>query len=50
MNNNSKDYFCHKSSFIDENVIIGKNTKIWHFSHIQSGTVIGSQYSLGQNA
>ena len=41
MSNNSKDYFCHESSFIDENVIIGKDTKIWHFSHIQSGAVIG---------
>ena len=49
MSTNSKDYFCHKSSFIDENVIIGKGTKIWHFSHIQSGAVIGEECSLGQN-
>ena len=44
-----KDYFCHESSFVDDNVIIGKKTKIWHFSHIQSGAVIGSHCSLGQN-
>jgi len=49
MNNDSKDYFCHKSSFIDEGVIVGKDTKIWHFSHIQSGAVIGKECSLGQN-
>jgi len=49
MKNNSKDYSCHKSSFIDENVIIGRDTKIWHFSHIQSGAVIGKECSLGQN-
>jgi len=49
MNNDSKDYFCHKSSFIDEDVIVGKDTKIWHFSHIQSGAVIGKECSLGQN-
>ena len=49
MSTNSKDYFCHKSSFIDENVIVGKGTKIWHFSHIQSGAVIGEECSLGQN-
>ena len=24
-------------------------TKIWHFSHIQSGSVIGSNYYIGQN-
>ena len=49
MKNNSKNYFCHKSSFIDDDVIIGEDTKIWHFSHIQSGAVIGEKCSLGQN-
>jgi len=44
-----KDYFVHESSYVDENVRIGKNTKVWHFSHIQSGTVIGRDSSLGQN-
>ena len=43
------DYFVHESSYIDENVIIGKNTKIWHFCHIQSGASIGENCSLGQN-
>lgn len=44
-----KDYFCHESSYIDDNVTIGKNTKIWHFCHILPGTVIGEGCSLGQN-
>ncbi|MDP6853777.1 MAG: acyltransferase [Candidatus Marinimicrobia bacterium] len=44
-----KDIFVHSSSFIDENVSVGKGTKIWHFSHIQSGAVIGENCSLGQN-
>ncbi len=43
------NYFCHESSFIDENVKIGRGTKIWHFSHIQSGSAIGEDCSLGQN-
>ncbi len=42
-------YFSHESSFIDDGVIIGEDTKIWHFCHIQSGAVIGSKCSLGQN-
>lgn len=42
-------YFVHKSAFVDENVTIGENTKIWHYSHLQSGAVIGSSCSLGQN-
>ena len=31
-----KDVFIHKTSFIDDNVIIGNGTKIWHFSHVLS--------------
>lgn len=42
-------YFAHESSFVDDNVIIGDNTKIWHFSHILSGTTIGENCSFGQN-
>jgi UDP-2-acetamido-3-amino-2,3-dideoxy-glucuronate N-acetyltransferase len=42
-------YTCHDSSFIDENVEVGSNTKIWHFSHILNNTVIGKNCSIGQN-
>ena len=34
---------------MDENVKIGTGTKIWHFSHIQSGASIGKECSIGQN-
>ena len=44
-----KDYFVHNSSFIDENVKIGRDTEIWHYSHIQSGAIIGTNCILGQN-
>ncbi|EOS78810.1 hypothetical protein C817_03331 [Dorea sp. 5-2] len=43
------DYFVHESSYIDENVRIGKGTKIWHFCHIQEGAKIGENCSFGQN-
>ena len=42
-------YFVHETSVVDSDVIIGEGTKIWHFSHIQSGARIGSGCSLGQN-
>jgi UDP-2-acetamido-3-amino-2,3-dideoxy-glucuronate N-acetyltransferase len=42
-------YFCHPTAVIDQNVTIGAGTKIWHFSHIQSGALIGDNCSLGQN-
>lgn len=44
-----KKYFVHDSSFVDDNVIIGENTKIWHFCHIQKDAVIGNNCSMGQN-
>jgi UDP-2-acetamido-3-amino-2,3-dideoxy-glucuronate N-acetyltransferase len=44
-----KPYFVHDSSFIEEDVTIGEETKIWHFSHILSHTVIGRKCSFGQN-
>ncbi len=43
------DYFVHPTSIIDDDVIIGEGTKIWHFSHIQSGARIGKNCSFGQN-
>tara|TARA_Y100000591_G_C21520317_1_gene538999 strand:+ start:177 stop:689 length:513 start_codon:yes stop_codon:yes gene_type:complete len=49
MNNSNSNYFSHESSYVDENVVIGQDTKIWHFSHIQSGSSIGAQCSIGQN-
>ncbi|MEW6506310.1 MAG: acyltransferase [Bacteroidota bacterium] len=42
-------YFVHESSYIDDNVEIGEGSKIWHFSHVQSGARIGKNCILGQN-
>ena len=44
-----KGYFVHETSVIDDNVKIGDGTKVWHFSHVQSGAVIGNNCSFGQN-
>ena len=49
MNNTSNKTFVHESSYIDDNVIIGEDTKIWHFSHIQKNTKIGVGCTIGQN-
>ena len=42
-------YIKHESSYIDEKCEIGDGTKIWHFSHIQSGSKIGNNCVFGQN-
>ena len=49
MSTKPQDVFVHESSYIDDNVKIGKGTKIWHFSHILSHCNIGENCSLGQN-
>jgi len=43
------EYFVHESAVIDEGATIGAGTKIWHFSHVQSGATIGERCVLGQN-
>jgi len=42
-------YFAHESACIDEGAEIGENTKIWHFSHVMTGSCIGRGCNLGQN-
>jgi len=44
-----KKYFVHESSYVDDHVDIGENTKIWHFSHIMSNCKIGDNCNIGQN-
>ena len=43
------EYFVHESSYVDEGAVVGKGTKIWHFSHVMSGSKIGERCSFGQN-
>ena len=45
----TKNYFVHESSYVDEPCQIGKGTKIWHFSHIMKNSVIGENCNIGQN-
>ncbi len=42
-------YSVHETAVIDDGAIIGKGTKIWHFSHIMSGAKIGTNCIIGQN-
>ena len=49
MADEKKPYFVHPSAYVDDNVQIGEGTKIWHFSHICSGSRIGRKCIFGQN-
>lgn len=39
----------HKTVIIDDDSVIGTDTKIWHWSHISSNVKIGNNCTLGQN-
>ncbi len=43
------NYYINEYAVVDDNVEIGEGTKIWHFSHVQSGSKIGQKCVLGQN-
>lgn len=45
----TKLYTVHPSSIVDAGAVIGAGTKIWHFCHISSKSVIGDNCSFGQN-
>jgi len=42
-------YQAHETAIIDKDVQIGNQTKIWHFSHIMSHSIIGKNCNIGQN-
>jgi UDP-2-acetamido-3-amino-2,3-dideoxy-glucuronate N-acetyltransferase len=44
-----KKFFIHPLAAVDDGVEIGEGTKIWHFSHVQSGARLGRNCVLGQN-
>ena len=43
------EFFAHETAVLDEGCQIGKNTKIWHFTHVMSQAVIGENCVIGQN-
>jgi len=42
-------YFAHETAVVDDDCKIGEGTKIWHFSHLMSGCILGNDCNLGQN-
>jgi len=43
------NYICHETAIIDKGAQIGKDCRIWHWTHVSAGASIGSNVSLGQN-
>ena len=45
----NQDFFAHETAVIDAGCNIGQGTKIWHFSHIMSDSILGVKCNIGQN-
>ncbi len=45
----ASDVFVHHSAVIDDDVIVGAGSKIWHFCHILTRSRIGEGCNIGQN-
>ena len=45
----SPEFYVHPTAVVDQPSEIGKDTKVWHFSHIMAGCKIGERCNLGQN-
>lgn len=42
-------YQTHISAIVDDGAAIGEDTRIWHWTHVCKGAVIGKNCTLGQN-
>jgi UDP-2-acetamido-3-amino-2,3-dideoxy-glucuronate N-acetyltransferase len=42
-------YMVESSAIVDLGAKVGANTRIWHWTHVSAGAVIGDDCSLGQN-
>ncbi|QQS11131.1 MAG: Gfo/Idh/MocA family oxidoreductase [Rhodospirillales bacterium] len=42
-------YYAHPTAVVDAGAEIGPGTKIWHYSHVLSGSRIGARVVVGQN-
>ena len=45
----NQDVFIHETAVVDEGCRIGAGSKVWHFSHLMSGAVLGEGCNIGQN-
>jgi UDP-2-acetamido-3-amino-2,3-dideoxy-glucuronate N-acetyltransferase len=41
MDETEKNYQAHETAVIDDGCVIGEGTRIWHFTHMMTGSVIG---------
>jgi UDP-2-acetamido-3-amino-2,3-dideoxy-glucuronate N-acetyltransferase len=45
----SERFWAHETACIDDPGGVGDGTRIWHFSHVMKGAVVGKNCSIAQN-
>ena len=45
----NQEILIHETAVVDEGCRIGAGSKVWHFSHLMSGAVLGENCNIGQN-
>lgn len=45
----AENIFVHSTAVVEDGAVIGKGSKIWHFSHVLPGTKLGKRCIIGQN-
>ncbi len=43
------EWYAHPTAVIDDGCVIGRGSKIWHFSHLMPNCVLGENCNIGQN-
>ncbi|HEY6578825.1 MAG TPA: acyltransferase [Rhizomicrobium sp.] len=43
------EYFAHPTAVVEAGAVVGRGVRIWHFSHVLAGSVIGTDCVIGQN-
>lgn len=43
------NYFLSEHAIVEEDVVIGEGSRIWHFAHIMKGARIGVSASIGEH-
>jgi UDP-2-acetamido-3-amino-2,3-dideoxy-glucuronate N-acetyltransferase len=47
--NESQAFWAHETACVDDPGGVGEGTRIWHFSHVTKGAVVGKNCSIAQN-
>lgn len=44
-----RDFFVHETACVDQPASVGAGSRVWHFSHVMAGAVLGEGCNIGQN-